>query len=346
MRRWIPLLLAASVVADEDGTLFRDEASTFELRLPPTGWERRADDPAHIKLHLQASSPLGDPEATAEVQVIVWPLGTTEMRRTLQDLMGEWKKIYEVGSGEVRERAEGEGTLGGVACRTATVLGATEDAPVRVAWTLAREGRNALIFYERRTRSLAGDEGIAKAILAMRASFRALPGEAAPPPPEPPPIDPEQLKEKKFGVESHRFECVKPEGLVESICEKRDGLLLQFDGEREQSRLRLRVYAAADAERRWTLDQYLASIERAYETDYEDRKEPALDLKAKVPLAKQAVRITLVGKAAVVHRITWLLADCRNGVQYRLQVFQTGAADFDAAIARFLGGFRPLPKRG
>ncbi len=346
MRRLPALLFAAAVVAAEDP--YRDEEGRFEVRLPAAGWRRMqvAEGMAHIRLHLQADPLREDPEATAEVQVILWPLGATEARRTLQDLMGEWKRGYEAPAGEVRERSEEEGSLGGVACRTAEVRGGSAEAPIQLTWTLARGGRYAFILYARRTRTLAGNDGIEAAIRAMRDSFRVLEAKTAePPPPEPPKIDPELLKEKKFTVEAQRFECVKPEGVLESLCEKAEGLVLQFDGEREQARLRIRIHAAVDAERKWTLDQYLASIERAFKDQYEERKEPLFDPKFKLPLAKQAVKLELVGKAAVVHRITWILADCRNGVQYRLHVFQSGAPLFDAEIAKFVEGFRPLPKR-
>ena len=89
----LPALLASS--ADTDDRSVRDEASNFEIAVPPEkagDWdevaldEKRKDVKAHFKTEFRDTEPL----ATAEVQVIVRPLNKELAARGLDNIAAMW----------------------------------------------------------------------------------------------------------------------------------------------------------------------------------------------------------------------------------------------------------------
>jgi hypothetical protein len=151
-----------------------------------------------------------------------------------------------------------------------------------------------------------------------------------------------------------RFECVKPEGLVQvppekfGDAERQSGVVAKFERKAAQSLILVRIYAQSRSAQRFTLDQLAEQKLKRFEETYEkgSRQQPKRDDAFKFPMAEQAIHLELVGRKAMSQTTRWILAQCRNDRQYQIEIFVTGG-DRDRwgeEIRDLLSGFRPLPE--
>jgi hypothetical protein len=150
-----------------------------------------------------------------------------------------------------------------------------------------------------------------------------------------------------------RLAAVKPEGLVEAPAssfdelERRGGVVLRFDGERDGSRLVVRVYAQTRKSSRHVPIAKLVEARLAHfaQEEAEQRAEPVVGDAWELPLAEETRTLRLARMRKGKEVVLWYFAECTNGRQYQVQVFVAGGDGervWKKEIAEVLAGLVPV----
>lgn len=375
----LPALLACpfgATAAGTDDKSVRDEAANFEMAVPPEkagDWdkvpldEKRKDLKAHFKTEFTDTEPL----ATAEVQVILFPLKKDLATRGLDAIAGQWAPAMEGSVTNPRDLKEGKTTLGGQEAYFRDVKGdlVADGGAVHVTWHVTRMGKFVYMVYVVRYYKAVGDEGLEAEIGKVRDSFKFLKieevkadpkakGEGGPKGPagagEVKGPDPELLvrEEKEFGHWKVKF--AKPEGLLDTPPDKFDQseianhMIAKFSRSGDQSYLLIRVYAQLEKTQKYTIEQLAENCVKNFNQTYNEksRKEPEIEKDyKKFPLAKDAIRMKLIGRRTVPEIKHWYLAQCKNGRQYQLEIYLSGAEGekiWKNQIDDFMKHFKPI----
>jgi len=327
-------------------------AGEFELTLPAgDDWEARKPDGDATRAYYATEFAESNPTAVAEVRVMTYALGGDLMDQSLEAIAREWAPIIESGFKEPKSIQDGVAKLGD---RDAWFRDVRTDT-TRFTWHLARAGKVLFVFHVIRTNKACDDADLEEEIAAMRATFRFLVKEEqdAPGPPKPPPVEEKDEPRATLKFDHWRFECVKPEGLVNVPPERHDdserksGVVAKFQRKTGQSLIMVRIYAQTKSAQRFTLDQLAEQKLKRFEETYEKgkRQPPKRDDAHKFPMAEQAILLELVGRRTTTETTRWILAQCKNDRQYQIEIYVTGGDEnrWSAQIRDLLAGFRPLP---
>jgi len=371
------LLLAVPAALADDKTI-RDEASNFEIAPPPDAaddWDvlKPPADRPEIKAHYKTEFADSDPPAYGEVQVIVTPLTTVYAARDLDYIVAKWAEIMEGAIENPRELTEGKTTLGGEEAYYRDVKGDFGSGIAHITWYLTRMGKNIYVLYVLRTYRAVGNMELEDEIGQIRDSFKFLkkeavkadpkvkkprgpggPAGAGSPGKEAEP-DPSLLEREKMKLDFWRIEMVKPEGLLNvppeefNDSEKQNNVVAKFQRDKEQTRLVIRVYAQSDVAQRYTIEQLAENYVKYFEKRFPEksRLKPEIDKDYKrFPLAKDAIKMKLMGRSTVPETTYWYLAQCKNDRQYQLEIYFSGGEiaekAWDPQIKDFLKNFKPL----
>jgi len=374
----VPALLGGAAAAADDKSV-RDEASNFEMAIPPekaTDWDRVPPDDKRkdVKAHFRTEFTDTEPLAAAEVQVILFPLRKDLAGRALEAIAAQWSSLMEGSLTNPRDLKEGKTTLGAQEAYFRDVKGdlMTDLGAGHVTWHLARMGKFLYVFHVVRTYKAVGDEGLEEEIGRIRDSFKFLrieqvaadpkaKGDATPAGPagagsggEPKGPDPTLLvrTEKKFDHWKVKF--VKPEGLVETPPDKFDEsevanhVIAKFTRMGEQTYLMIRVYAQLEKAQRYTIEVLAENCVKYFNQKYNEksRKPPEIDKDyKKFPLAKSAITLKLIGRRTVPELTLWYIAQCKNGRQYQIEIMMTGSEGektWKNQVDDFMKSFKPL----
>jgi hypothetical protein len=377
-RTLLPALLVAALTARAgDDITVRNESSNFEISLPPEkagDWDKIEDkDRADVKAHFRTEFTDTEPLATAEVQVIVHSNDRTLQGRKLESIAAQWASSMEGSLENPREQGESETTLGGQPAYMRDLKGdlVKGSGVGHVTWYLTRMGKFLYVVHVIRTYRAVGDaelEGEIKQIVdsfkflkveEVKADPKAKPGEGPAAPAgagaseKPKGPDPELLKREDKKIDFWKLKFVKPEGLLEIPVEKFEksetdnNCIAKFTATGEQTYILFRVYAQREKTQQFTIEQLadrnLASFKQTYDEKSRMPEEIDKDYK-KFPLAKDAIHMKLTGRRTVPEIKHWYLAQCKNGCQYEIEIYMTGAEGEKAwknQIDAFMKGFRP-----
>ncbi len=379
LRLLFPALLGCllgTAAAGTDDKSVRDEASNFEVAVPPEkagDWDKVALDEKRkdLKAHFRTEFTDTEPLATAELQVILFPLKKDLATRGLDAISGQWAPAMEGVITNPRDLKEGKTTLGGQDAYFRDVKGdlAVDGGAVHVTWHVTRMGRFLYIVYAVRRYKAVGDEGLEAEIGKIRDSFKFLKieevkadpkakGEGGPVGPagagEAKGPDPELLVREEMKIDHWKVKFVKPEGLLNTPTEKFDEseianhIIAKFTRSGEQTNILIRVYAQLEKAQKYTIEQLAENCVKNFKQTYNEknRKEPEIEKDyKKFPLAKDAIMIKLVGRRTVPEIKFWYIAQCKNGRQYQLEIYVTGAEGektWKNQVDDFLKGFKPL----
>jgi len=381
-RRVLPLLLLlavapAGLAGSDEGTV-RSEALNFEISMPDSiDWERGPQpDNQAVKVLFLTSYADSDPPAVCEVQLLVIPLTKDQVHMKLENLARQWSESLEGAVTNPRELKEEPDKLGDQDAFMRDVKGDYISGIAHITWYLTRMGQYAYVLYAIRTFQAVGDEQLEDEIKEIRDSFKFLkvvevsspkkPDKNAGKPPVPggagagtkgEEIDPETIKKEKLDFDYWRFECIKPEGLLNvdtetlTESEKTNHVVAKFERTAEQTRIMIRVYAQIDKAQRWTLEQLAERYLKSFETTFPEEKqrlEPVIDKDyKKFPMAKEAIYMKLVGRRSVPETYFWYLGQCKNDRQYQIEIYVTGATGekaWEKQIEDFIKGFKPKKK--
>lgn len=340
----LPLLLAALAAAED-----------FELS-PPAGdeWEAQKPDGENTKAYYATAFADSDPKAVAEVRVMTYPLSGALEAKGLDAIARDWAPTIEGEFKDPRSTDEKASKLGDKEAWSRDVR--TDSA--RLTWHVCRAGKLLFVFHVIRTNKAMEDADLEEEIAGMRATLRFLAKDEpdAALPPKPPPVKeeiaPALLARSTLKFGHWRFECVKPEGLVQVPPEKFDraevdsGVVAKFERTGGPSVMMVRIYAQSRSVQRFTIEELAKQKLTRFEETYDEahRKPPVRDDAWKFPMAEKAIRLELTGRRSTVQVTRWYLAQCRNDRQYQIEVFVTGGGDEWAEQVRdVLDGFRPLP---
>jgi hypothetical protein len=267
-----------------------------------------------------------------------------ETKTALADYVAQW--AADLGKRLDAEPALRDGKLGGAPCR---VVDVRNEAGHVTSW-LVRRGGAVITLHAVRSGDAVGDEDVEAEIARVRDGLRLPEPPSSPKPPadkqeEPKPAEPSP----RAGIELPfwRLEVVKPRGFERAAkldaSESANGVVVKLTAERERSRCWIRVYAHTNARKERgekVLERRRAHVLALYEgKQHEERELP----KWKPPLTKKEHRFGLVGKRSVAESWRWYVLECRNGRQYEVEIYTTGA--WDAEIKDFLDHFRPIRGR-
>jgi hypothetical protein len=382
----LPLVLLAlgrAAGADkwDEPFVVRDEEHNFEIRTPAdcVNWDAIDPDPAKPQVRALFRSVFADTEplSYADVYVMVTPTPKGYAKMPLEKVAEKWEGSMLAHLQNPRDRKTSAGKLGQgdktVDCYTIDVQGDYLAGIHQVTWTLALNGKFIYSLYVMRAYQAVGDEEMEAEIAEIRKSFQFLrveapkeekgakkdapvaPGAGNAPESKEEQIDPELVKEEQISQPFWRFECVKPEGLLNipvdqhTDAEKKNDMKLKFQREKTGTRCVIRVYAQTDKARRYTVQQLTDSKIKFFKQTYEGKqfKEPVIDPKYEFPLADQAVRIELVGRRLTTEYTFWYISDCKNERQYQIEIYMTGGDALNiwkGTVDRFIAGFKPLKK--
>jgi hypothetical protein len=165
--------------------------------------------------------------------------------------------------------------------------------------------------------------------------------------------DPALLKRAEMKFDHWRFECAKPEGLLNvppdkfDQSEKDNHLVAKLERVDEESRIMIRVYAQSEKAQQFTIQQLADRCIKYFETTYNEKKRlaPEIDNNFKgFRLAKEAIKLKLVGQRSVSETTYWYIAQCKNERQYQIQIYFTGATaeqHWKNQIDDFMKSFKP-----
>jgi hypothetical protein len=349
VRSLLALLLLTALAAAGDPL-------AFEMT-PAEDWDARTPELETVKAHLHTEFAGSNPLAEADVRVMVVPLSSAQEKKSLDAIAHDWASILETDFKDPAKVDEGASKLG---TADAWVRDVRSDW-ARLTWYLARSGKRLYIFHVLRTYKAVDDADLTREIDAMRASFRCKQepeapdnpqeGEKTPPKPKEE-IPPEKLARKKLSFGLWRFECVKPEGLVETPpsdftdSERANNVVAKFQRRGEQTLIMIRIYAQTTAARKFTLEQLADQKLKRFEETYEEklRLPPVRDELWKPPLVKHAIRLVLTGKARTTQTTRWFLAECKNDRQYQIEIYVSDASPdaWSQEIKDLLDSFRPI----
>jgi len=386
MRNLLPslLLLVAACLggpvrtAAADGATVHDEAANFEITLPPEkagDWDvvpldsERKDIKAHFKTEFTDSEPL----ATAEVQVLIFPIDRQTAARKIEALAAQWSVSMEGSLDNPRDVKEDKATLGGQPAYYRDLKGDLHvgSGVGHVTWYVTRMGKYAYILWVIRTYSAVGNEELEAEIASIRDSFKFLKIEEVKPDPKVkgggpgPPAgagandkakepDPELLKREEMKLDYWRLKFVKPEGLLNVPPDKFDEseatnhLVAKFTRTGDQTYILIRVYAQLEKNQRYSIQEQADTYIKYFNQKYNEkaRMEPEIEKDyKKFPLAKDAIRMKLTGRRTVPEITLWYLGQCKNERQYQIEIYMTGAEGEKAwknQIDDFMKHFRPV----
>jgi hypothetical protein len=336
------LLVSVTLAAPAGGGTVRDEELNFEISLPKElDWERRAVAPKSAwKAHFWTFFNAAQTASEANVMLMV---SRSKPKESLKEAAERLRATLEHAVTKTASRRTTEAKLDAEPCVVVDVVG--EGAPTRfhLTWRVARRGGRLYVLFARRTNEAIGDAGVEEEIARIVGTFRFL-RPAEPPPAKPPPPAPEApVPRKAYRLTHWRLECVKPAGLREVPPEELDranGVILRFEGQAEQSRCLVRIYARLrSSSRRVALDKLARIKIERFEKNHAKRLEP-VTAPWKLPLARKALRLELTAKKLTPEVTRWFLADCRNDRRYEIEIITTGQA-WGAQVAELLAGFRP-----
>ena len=287
------------------------------------GWKRI--ETTADRLHLKN----GD----ADIQLLV----VKRAPRTLEALEKWWRASMELAVPHPDARVVKRGTFGGAPCLIVDISA----GDMRVTWLVARRGDLAYGLHIQRPSSSDLEQQIAE----IRDSFRFLRKVTPRARPTEPSAKP--IPRATLAFDYWRFDCVKPAGMRArppsefDASEKAAGVVARFDVVTEQSRLMIRVLA-----QRKSIPIKMLGEQRIKEfvQRYPRHKEPVVDRKWKLRMARKTLHLRFVGLKATKVTEDWYFAACRNGCTYQFQIYRTGAVKWDAQIKDFLDNFRPRRK--
>ena len=379
------LLLALGTAVEasswDEPFVIRDEDHNFEIQTPPDSidWDAIDPDPGKPTVRALFRSKFADTEplSYADFYVMVNPLPSTFTKMKLDKVAARWEAPMLGYLANPRARRTSEGKLGegelSVECYTVDVQGDHLAGLHHVTWTIARNGRFLYSLYVVRAYKAVGDEVLEEEIDAIRKSFKFLkvekveankeakktPTPGAPgvgnEPDEKEDVDPELLKEEQIAQPFWRFDCVKPEGLINipvdqhTDAEKQSGLKLKFKRDKPGSQFMIRIYAETDKSRRYTVQQLADSKIVWFKKLYEKKqhKDPVIDAKYDFPMSNASLRLELIGRRFTTEYTYWYIADCKNERQYQIEVYMTGGSAVQLwkdTIEKFLKEFKPRKK--
>lgn len=360
--------------ADTADKAVKDEAANFEIAVPPekaTDWDElptgdRKDLKAHFKTEFTDTEPL----AWAEVQVILTPLKKDLATRGLDAIAGQWAMQMEGCLTSTRDLKEGKATLGGQEAYFRDVKGDYQAGagPGHVTWYVTRMGKFVYVLYVLRTFKAVDDKGLEEEIGKIRDSFKFLKIEEVKADPKAKDglqgpagggasatkgPDPELLVREELKFDHWKLKLVKPEGLLSVPPDKFDKsetdnhVIVKLSRQGEQTNCLIRVYAQLEKTQRYTIDQLAETTIKYFNQKYNEksRKEPEVEKDyKKFPLAKDAIKMKLVGRRTVPEVSTWYFAQCKNGRQYQIEIYLTGAEGEQAwknQVDDFMKNFKP-----
>lgn len=373
----LPALLACPVGVTEAGAddkSVRDEAANFEMAIPPEkagDWDKVAvEEKKGVKAHFKTEFTDTEPLATAEVQVILYPLKKDLAARGLDSIAAMWSSAMEQRLVNPRDLKEGKTTLGGQEAYFRDVKGdlATDFGAGHVTWHVTRMGKFLYIFYVVRTYKAVGDTGLEEEVGKIRDSFKFLrieevkadpkaKGEGGPVGPagadEKKGPDPTLLVREEKQDNYWKLKYVKPEGLLSTPPEKFDEfesanhVIAKFTRQGDQTNILIRVYAQNEKTQKYTIEQLAENYVKYFNQKYNEksRKEPEIDKDyKKFPLAKEGIKMKLTGRRTVPEVTHWYLAQCKNGRQYQIEIYVTGGEGeqiWKGQIDEFMKSFKP-----
>ncbi|MHC4547678.1 MAG: hypothetical protein ACYTEZ_02790 [Planctomycetota bacterium] len=373
------ILVPAGLAAPGEKGVVSSEEFNFEISMPPNSidWENvpPPKDKArqYVKAHFRTEYADTNPPSSCDVQLIVVPLNKLFARKKLAYAAMKWEASMEANLSNKRDVKEGEGTLGGQKCYYRDVKGEYIAGIGHISWCVARMGNHLYVFHVMRTYKAVGDEALEAEVAEIRSSFKFLKEikvkahkegdrKGAPPDVAGPGgggqdtdrVDPEKIKRETIKLSHWRFECVKPQGMLNidpkefDKSETSNHMVAKFERVQQQSRLLIRIFAQSAQAQKYTLDQLAESKIKFFNQIYKKhRLEPEIDKKYKFPLAKKAIKMKLVGRRGVPETTLWVLAQCKNDRQYQLYIYTTGSTGeqiWKKQIDDFLKNFKPLKK--
>ncbi len=376
----VATLLACTVAAaPADDKSVRDEASNFEMAVPPekaADWDRVTPDEKRkdIKAHFKTEFTDTEPLAKAEVQVIVFPLRKDLATRALEAIATQWSSLMEGALTSHRDLKEGTTTLGGQEAYFRDVKGdlMTDLGAGHVTWHLARMGKFVYVFHVVRTYKAVGDEGLEEEIAKIRDSFKFLKieqvtadpkakGDGSPAGPggagavgAPTGPDPTLLVREEMKFDHWKVKFVKPEGLLNTPPDKfeesemTNHVIAKFTRSADQTNIMIRVYAQLEKAQKYTIEMLAENTVKYFNQRYNEksRKPPEIDKDyKKFPLAKSAIMMKLIGRRTVPEQMLWYIAQCKNGRQYQIEIHMTGSEGekvWKNQVDDFMKSFKPL----
>lgn len=287
------------------------------------GWERI--ETPQDRLHLKN----GD----ADIQLLV----VKRAPRTLEALEKWWRASMELAVPHPDARVVKRAKFGGEPCLIVDISA----GDMRVTWLVVRRGDLAYGLHIQRPNNSDLEQDIAR----IRNSFRFL--RKSTPKTGPKGQSAKPVPREGLAFDYWRFDCIKPAGMRArppsefDASEKAASVVARFDVVKEQSRLMIRVFA-----HRKSMPIKMLGEQRIKEfvQRYPRHKEPVVDRKWKLRMARRALHLRLVGLKATKVTEDWYFAACRNGCTYQFQIYRTGAVKWDAQIKDFLDNFRPRRK--
>jgi hypothetical protein len=373
------LLSGSGVAAGADDIAIRDEASNFEISLPPEkagDWDKmEPKDRKDIKAHFRTVFTDTEPLATAEVQLILFPINRDLATRSLESIAKQWASSMEGCLANPRDLKEDKATLGGQEAYFRDVKGdlVNDSGLGHVTWHIARMGKSLYVLHVVRTHKAVGDTGLEEEIVKIRDSFKFLKIEEVKADPkakkgEGPAgpagagagsgkdqgPDPALLTREEMKLDYWRLKFVKPEGLLNVPPDKFDEsevanhCIAKFSRSAEQSTILIRIYAQLDKNQQYTIEQLADRSLKSFKQTFNEKsrlpEEIEKDYK-KFPMAKDAIRMKLVGRRTTPEVLLWYFAQCKNGRQYQIEVhFWGGEAEryYKSQLDDFMKSFKPL----
>ncbi len=378
------LLLAAllggtGIAVAEDGKTIRDEASNFEISVPPEkadDWDKMEhEERKDIKAHFRTVFVDSEPLASAEVQVILFPINRDLATRSLESIAKQWAASMEGSLANPRDLKEEKTTLGGQEAYSRDVKGdlVSDSGMGHVTWHIARMGKSVYVVHVVRTHRAVGDEGLEEEIGKIRDSFKFLKIEEVKADPKAKKGEgpggpagagagrekdkgpsPEQLAREEMKLDYWRLKFVKPEGLLSTPPEKFDEsevanhCVAKFNRTVEQSSILIRVYAQLDKNQQFTIEQLAERTLQSFKQTFNEKsrlpEEVEKDYK-KFPQSKDAIRLKLVGRRTTPEVMIWYFAQCKNGRQYQIEIhFWGGEAEkfYKNQLDDFMKSFKPF----
>ncbi|MGH7163077.1 MAG: hypothetical protein ACREID_06310 [Planctomycetota bacterium] len=376
--RAAPILLGLALAARAAPTeAVSSEELNFSIAAPDSiDWTAQTVDPkADVKAHFKTVFADTEPQAYGEVRLLVVPLSKNFVKLVAKELAVRWKEALEAHLENPRDRKEAEAKLGGQDAWETELQGDCGPGTHHRTWVITKMGAYAYLLVIDRTFKAIGDEDLEAEIKEVRDSFKFLreekvqahkegsdeaPGDTGGGPRNPkkaagPAIDPKLLEKEGIKDDFWRYKCVKPQGLLRAeMTEEEKGaqaVKLKLSGSKEgegfASTLLIRVYADTETSKKYTLEQWAESYAKHFKESRKQAKEPEFDKKFKFPLAKDVIKMDLVGRRNTVERESWILADCKNDRQYRIQIYATGPKGFEEfkkEIDQFVDSFHPFDK--
>ncbi|MEM8885468.1 MAG: hypothetical protein AAGD14_15490 [Planctomycetota bacterium] len=385
-RRWfalLPLLIAAAfaVTGLATGTAVADDAKegvvhskdlNFEIRLPEDSvdWEVKPIDPdkddKRLRAHLYTE--FADSASYASVHIYAQKMPGSMVRKKIGRIADDWRKYLEGDLENQSDRKEIIEDWAGVETYKAQLKGIRGTGPHFRRWFLTRNGSFLYTIIVNQHGEAVKDDAIKEEIDAILKNFKFLEirklkgdrktkkadapgGDEGGKSDEGPKGDPEKLKEKKIESSFWRFKAVKPQGmLVQEITDKNaeNGIKAYWQGDINNVRAGVRIYAWSLKDKKFTLDKLLESKQKWWKDRVKSSLEPKLNKKYKHgKLTKKGYRAEFIGRSTRRERWIYLLLECKNDRQYQVEIWTMGDTrdkTWGKKIDKFIKSFEPLKK--